>query len=213
MISRMKLKTNREAKSNHTNRVVRKNSRSRLLLAVVAVCLFIAGVYMLVTAVSPSIIVKRTSISAVKLDASKDQVIIPQLGIQEGIYAGGVEVLENGAWHRYPKRGKPGVGNFILSGHRFVMGNTPGETVRKSPFYNLDKMKVGDTLYIDWRGRRYTYKVKKTYQVKPNEVSIEVASREHKLTLYTCTLSGSADGRLVIEAELVPAPATSPAGA
>jgi sortase A len=175
--------------------------------------MFVVGAYMLITAVTPSIVIKRTKITAIKLDKKKDQVIIPQLGIQEGIYEGGPEVLENGTWHRYPERGKPGVGNFILSGHRFVMGNTPGETLRKSPFYNLGKIKVGDPLYVDWRGRRFSYKVTKTYQVKPNEVSIEAPSKKHKLTLYTCTLSGSADGRLVIEAELVPIPTTSAAGA
>ncbi len=207
-------KTVSENKGNQARRAVNKKGWQRILLAIVAICLFIAGAYMLITAVSPSIVVRRTKISAIKLDKKKDQVIIPQLGIQEGIYQGGPEVLENGTWHRYPERGKPGVGNFILSGHRFIMGNTPGETLRKSPFYNLGKMKVGDPLYIDWRGRRYTYKVTKTYQVKPNEVSIEAPSKKHKLTLYTCTLSGSADGRLVIEAELatVPPP-TSAVGA
>lgn len=207
-------KTVSETKGNQARRAVNKKGWQRILLAIVAICLFIAGAYMLITAVAPSIVVRPTKIAAIKLDKKKDQVIIPQLGIQEGIYQGGPEVLENGTWHRYPERGKPGVGNFILSGHRFIMGNTPGETLRKSPFYNLGKMKVGDPLYIDWRGRRYTYKITKTYQVKPNEVSIEAPSKKHKLTLYTCTLSGSADGRLVIEAELasVPPP-TSAAGA
>lgn len=213
MMDKMK-KTLPETKASQARRAVNKKGWQRILLAIVAICLFIAGAYMLITAVAPSIVVRRTKISAIKLDKKKDQVIIPQLGIQEGIYQGGPEVLENGTWHRYPERGKPGVGNFILSGHRFIMGNTPGETLRKSPFYNLGKMKVGDPLYIDWRGRRYTYKVTKTYQVKPNEVSIEAPSKKHKLTLYTCTLSGSADGRLVIEAELatVPPP-TSAVGA
>lgn len=212
MINRMK-KTAHNAKVGQPKRPSHKRDWKRVVLAVVAACLFAAGAYMLITAVSPSIVIKRTEITTVKVDKKRDQVIIPQLGIQEGVYEGGPEVLENGTWHRYPERGKPGVGNFILSGHRFVMGNTPGETLRKSPFYNLGKMKVGDPLYIDWRGRRFVYKVKKTYQVKPNEVSIEAASKQHKLTLYTCTLSGSADGRLVIEAELVPKPpTTSPAG-
>ena len=206
-------KTVHEAKVGQKSSASKKRSWKQAIWAFVAACLFVAGAYILITTVSPSIVIKRTEITTVKVDKKKDQVIIPQLGIQEGIYEGGPEVLENGTWHRYPDRGKPGVGNFILSGHRFVMGNTPGETLRKSPFYNLGKMKVGDPIYVDWRGRRFTYKVAKTYQVKPNEVSIEAASKQHKLTLYTCTLSGSADGRLVIEAELVPAPTTTPAGA
>lgn len=204
-------KTINDAKAGQSKRPSPKINWKRVVLAVVAAGSFVVGAYMLITAVTPSIVIKRTKITAIKLDKKKDQVIIPQLGIQEGIYEGGAEVLENGTWHRYPERGKPGVGNFILSGHRFVMGNTPGETLRKSPFYNLGKMKVGDPVYVDWRGRRFAYKVTKTYRVKPNEVSIEAPSKKHKLTLYTCTLSGSADGRLVIEAELLPTPRTTSA--
>ena len=171
---------------------------------VVAICLAIAGLYIALTATAPALVVRKIEASKVKLSKENDQIVIPLLGIKEGIFIGGVGALEKGAWHRYPERGKPGSGNFILAAHRFVMGRWPGETVRKSPFYNLGKAKVGDSLFVDWHGRRFTYKVTRTYQVKPNDIKVEAPSRAHKLTLYTCSLSGSADGRLVIEAELVP---------
>lgn len=178
-----------------------------------AVALAVVGIYIALTAAAPALVPRKVDVVKVKLSKQVDQVVIPSLGIQEGIYTGGVEVLEKGAWHRYPERGKPGSGNFILAAHRFVMGRWPGETVRKSPFYSLGKIKVGESLFVDWHGRRFSYKVTKVYQVKPNDANVEAPSVKHKLTLYTCTLNGSADGRLVIEAELVASPSPSLSGA
>lgn len=177
---------------------------SLAMTLVVAFGFAIAGVYIAWTATAPALVSRRIDASKVKLSSENDQLVIPSLGIQEGIFTGGVEALEKGAWHRFPERGKPGSGNFILAAHRFVMGRWPDETVRKSPFYSLGKIKVGDSILTDWHGRRFGYKVTKIYKVKPNDSEVEAPSIKHKLTLYTCTLNGSADGRLVIEAELVP---------
>ncbi len=175
-----------------------------ILLFLVSLVLCIVGAYILIIAVTPAIVSRKLSIATIEVKPKVDQIIIPQIGVQEGIYTGGVEALEKGVWHRYPERGKPGSGNFILSAHRFVMGRWPGETLRKSPFYNIGKLKIGDTLFVDWHGRRFTYKVAKIYKVKPNDTNVEAPSTKHKLTLYSCTLSGSTDGRLVIEATLLP---------
>lgn len=51
-----------------------------------------------------------------------------------------------------------------------------------------------------WNSKPHTYKVSRTHEVKPNQVEIEDPTEDDKLTLYTCTLGGSYDGRLVIEA-------------
>ncbi len=67
--------------------------------------------------------------------------------------------------------------------------------------YDLDKMKLGDKIIVDWHKKRYAYKVTKIYSVKPNAVEIEERSDYRKMTLYTCTLAGSTDGRIVIEAK------------
>jgi len=114
--------------------------------------------------------------------------------------------LESGAWHRFPERGNPEIGgNFILSAHRFELGWSPQQTRQKSPFYNINRINQGDTIYIDFKAKRYTYEVKRRYQVSPDALSIEAPSTEAKLTLYSysCTLKGSQDGRDVIEAVIV----------
>ncbi len=191
-----------------------KNEKHRALVGSLALAAILAGagVYILLTTAAPVIFVKRKiNIATVPVVKKEKRLIIPQQGINELISSEGVGALEKGVWQRYPERGKPGAGNFILAAHRFVMGRWPGETIRKSPFYHVDGVKVGDTLYVDWNGRRFSYQVTKTYKVKPNAFEVEAPSKQHKLTLYTCTLNGSADGRLVIEAVLQPAPVAVPA--
>ena len=129
---------------------------------------------------------------------------IPRLQLNLPYAAGDESVLNDAVWHRYPERGDPEKGgNFILAGHRFVMGLTPGETRRKSPFYAINTVKVGDYLYVDFNGRRYQYEVTRHYEVKPTQVDIEAESVQPKMTLYTCTFGGETDGRDVLEAKLV----------
>jgi sortase A len=134
-------------------------------------------------------------------ETGEKQVIIPKIAVNTPIFEGGAEVLDKGIWHWLPNLGSPlKGGNFILTGHRYVLSRTSGQTKDKSFFYNLDKLNEGDTVYIDWQHKRYEYKVRRIYAVKPTALEIESPSREPKLTIYTCTLGGSADGRVVIEA-------------
>jgi hypothetical protein len=52
----------------------------------------------------------------------------------------------------------------LLSSRRLSVGLTPAETIKKSPLYNLHKIKVGDTIYVDNTGRRAVYQVEKVEQ-------------------------------------------------
>ena len=111
--------------------------------------------------------------------------------------------MESGAWWRMPENGNPkDGGNFVLSAHRFIMGLTPEQTWRKSPFYSIDRLDVGDEIIIDYDGQRYTYQISQKYAVTPTAVEIESRTDEPQLTLYSCTLGGASDGREVIIAKL-----------
>ena len=104
-----------------------------------------------------------------------------------------------GAWWRSPSSGNPkDGGNFVLSGHRFVMGWTPGETMKRSPFYNINKLEKGDVITIDYEGQRYTYTIDEKKSVPPTAVEIEAPTDDSRLTLYSCGLGGSEDKREVI---------------
>ena len=96
--------------------------------------------------------------------------------------------MEHGAWWRKPENGNPkDGGNFVLSAHRFIMGLTPQQTLRKSPFYNIDKLTVGDEIIIDYNGVRYNYVISEKQSVKPDAVEIEQRTDQPQLTLYSCT--------------------------
>lgn len=168
-----------------------------------AIILLVGGLYLLVMSQKPTLLVPdlRPTVIEAPEEVKDKQVIIPKIGVNVEIKEGDQSVLKTGAWHRFPERGDPEKGgNFIVSGHRFVMGYTPKATKEQSFFYNIDKLAIGDTILIDWQKQRYTYKITKVYSVKPNQVEIENPSKEAKLTLYTCTLNGSNDGRVVLEA-------------
>lgn len=133
----------------------------------------------------------------------KNRIIIPKISADYRIFTGEDWALNLGVWHRFPDRGDPERGgNFILSAHRFKLDWTPQKTRALSPFYHIDKLTVGDEIIIDFKGKRYTYKVTKIHQVAPTQVEIEAPTDEARMTLYSCTLKGAADGRLVVEATL-----------
>lgn len=179
-----------------------KRKKWPLLLAVV---MFGAGAYLLVLLQSPEIVPQAAASPAeeeVLIGKQENFIKIERLNLLVPFYTGDSELtLEKGAWHRFPERGDPEQGgNFILSAHRFRLGMTPNETKERSPFYHLDKLQEKDVVDIYYKGKWYSYQVNKMYSVTPNAVEIEAPSENPKLTIYSCTLAGSADGRVVVEA-------------
>lgn len=176
------------------------------IIVVTSLALLAAGGYLLLLSLAPSLSIFQPSepmnvsaLEAPKVDTNR--IIIPNISVDIPYGTDGQAALDRGAWWRYPERGNPEIGgNFIIAAHRFSIQTTPQETVKKSPFYNLDKLAVDDPIIIDYNGKRYGYKVSKTYTVTPTQTEIEAASEQPKLTLYSCTLEGSNDGRIVFEA-------------
>lgn len=188
----------------HGKRLKKRNYRK--LGLVLAVVLIASGAYLLYLLQSPS--TKPLSTEAQKAfipeEIADKRIIIPKIAAKADIYEGDYTVLDKGAWHRLPELGDPEAGgNFIVSGHRYVLSATPARTKEQSYFYNIDKLGVGDQIFVDWHHKRHKYEITKIYQVKPNDLSVESPSSDNKLTLYTCTLGGSLDGRVVVEAKPV----------
>lgn len=180
---------------------------SAVLLSVAVVAL-VAGLYLLTLVLSPVvaplIVQKPINISKLPAPVVKDnRIIIPKIGINIH-YAPGAAALDAGAQWRYPDRGNPETGgNFIIAAHRLSIQPTPRSTVIKSPFYNIDKLAIGDKIFIDYLGARYAYNINKIFNVTPNQIQIEAPSDTPKLTLYSCDLTGSATGRVVITGTLL----------
>ena len=187
-----------------------KPSATRIVTILVAAIMILAGLYTLAVALTPAIIaptINPTSNKTVKQLQSKaaiteNRLYIPKIDVNLPYATGSETVMEKGAWWRRPDNGNPADGgNFVLSAHRFIMGLTPQQTLRKSPFYNIDRLKTGDELVVDYDGKRYTYEISKIFSVTPDAIEIENRTNEPQLTLYSCTLGGSADGREVIVAK------------
>lgn len=70
-------------------------------------------------------------------------------------------------------------GNFILAAH--------SGTAAISYFKNLEKVKVGDFVYVTYRGKKYTYQIDHQYRVpKTGELNIYRDRSKRTITLITC---------------------------
>ena len=112
---------------------------------------------------------------------------------------------------------KPGqIGNTPIAGHSSNDIIDAGNY--KFIFARLDALTNGDTIYLNYEGKRYVYTVTKKEVVKPSEVGKLVYETDKPiLTLITCTPLGTSLNRLLVTAEQVspspsdaqPAPSTT----
>lgn len=147
------------------------------------------------------------------------KLIIPKINVDVPVeydttpdYNAQMKAMENGvAWFGIPgANSKPGqVGNTVLSGHSsndIIDGGN-----YKFIFARLDHMQKGDTIYINYKSKRYTYTVTKKEVVQPTDVQALVYKTDKPiLTLITCTPLGTSLNRLLVTAEQV---SPSPDGA
>ncbi len=120
--------------------------------------------------------------------------------------------LRDGIVH-YPYPGAdslPGqVGNSVFLGHTSNDVFDPGNY--KFVFVLMERLQVGDTIYVNYQGTRYTYLINKKEVVNPNEINKLVVKTDKPLiTLVGCVPVGTANQRLLIFAEQV---SPDPAGA
>lgn len=193
----------------HTGLERKKKKTAPLLLGA---SFLLLGTYVLATSLAPVLpdwsadsqtTAKKLAVTQPIVD--QNRLYIPQINVDIAV----VEIsgdenaaLDKGAIHRSPSSGNPAEGgNYVLAAHRFTMGATPQQTRSKSPFYHIDQVTAGDQLYVDYNGTRYAYKVSQKRIVAATEINIEERTALPQLTIYSCTLSGSRDGREVIIAE------------
>lgn len=187
-----------------------QRNRRRPIILFLSLCVAMAtGIYMLFVILSPTLrssLIQSDNNSTTHALSDKNstpkqaRLYIPKIDVNVP-FAANEAALYKGAWWRKPANGNPADGgNFVLAAHRFVMSFTPGETVKRSPFYAIDKLQKNDEIYVDYKGKRYGYMVTKKMRVQPNAVYIEQRTEQPQLTLYSCTLAGQNDGREVIVA-------------
>jgi len=71
-------------------------------------------------------------------------------------------------------------------------------------FAQLEKLNIGDTIYANYKSKRYTYTVTKKEVVTPNDVNkLVYGTAKPVLTLLTCTPLGTSINRLLVTAEQI----------
>ncbi len=120
---------------------------------------------------------------------------IPRLGIEYPVLSDTsdelLKISLNKLWGPDPNE----VGNYVIAGHNYRGGKMFGK---------LPTIKIGDTFEVtDLKGRTITYKVYKTYQVDPSDVSCtsQLTDGKKEVTLITCTSDGKQ--RFIVKAEQI----------
>lgn len=94
------------------------------------------------------------------------------------------------------------IGNTVISGHSSNDLFDPGDY--KFIFAQLEKMKKGDSIYVNYESKRYTYTITKMEVVLPSQVNkLTYPTDQPVLTLITCTPLGTAQKRLLVTAQQV----------
>lgn len=99
---------------------------------------------------------------------------------------------------RYPDSGHLGKGNMLLFGH-----SSNWEVVKNKAYRSLngiEKLKQGDSVYIDSDNYRYVYKVDNVKLAKADEVLVDFSRKANMVTLSTCNTFGAKQDRYVAEA-------------
>ncbi len=131
----------------------------------------------------------RLRIPRIDLDRLVQQGVAGRAGLDPD---GDRSLLRNGPVH-YAITPLPGAGEpFAVAGHRTTYG---------APFYELDKLRRGDPIYMETPYGKFRYAVAKTTTVDPTDISV-LSDRGYGLVLTTCTPPYSAAHRLIVWATL-----------
>lgn len=106
----------------------------------------------------------------------------------------GTSDLKRGpGWIDYTSYPGP-TGNTGISGHRTTYG---------APFRKLDRMRPGDIIRLYSPYRRYTYRVRRKFSVRPNRVDVVGSTPTPTLTMTACDPPYSARLRLIVQSDLI----------
>jgi len=132
------------------------------------------------------------------LENLNTKITINSIEVEGKVYEGiDSKTMDKGFWH-FPISRLPGQkGNMVVIGHRYA--KLPPN---KDTFFNLDKVKVGDSIEVIQNNNQFTYIVTDTKIVEKNDVSILQDYSDYRITLVTCTPLWTANQRLVIVAKL-----------
>lgn len=135
------------------------------------------------------------------------KIIIPKIGVEAPVVYDEPRVdersyqaaLERGVV-RLGNTASPGtLGNIVIGGHSSNNVFNPGKY--KYVFVNLKRLEVGDIFYLNFEGKRYTYKVTVANKIiTPAETGVLAQTTTPTVTLFTCDPPGTNVNRLIVQA-------------
>ena len=155
--------------------------------------------------------------------SAETKIIIPKINVDAPVVYGAApdvqsqrKAMEKGVAHFAVSGASalPGqAGNVVLAGHSSNDAFAAGGY--KFIFAQNEKLQKDDVIYLNYEGKRYTYKITGSEVVKPNEVTkIQTGTQKPMLTLVSCVPVGTADKRLLVYADQIsPDPNTASAAA
>lgn len=94
------------------------------------------------------------------------------------------------------------IGNLVISGHS--AGDIYSSNPYKFIFSGLERLNVGDLIYVNYESVRYTYQMTGSQVVEPTDIAALIYTTDKPiLTLITCTPLGTSRYRLLISAEQI----------
>lgn len=132
------------------------------------------------------------------LEELNSKLYINSINVEGNIFQGAdSRTMDKGFWH-FPTSVYPGQqGNSVIISHRYL--HIPPA---KDTFYNLDKVRKGDSIVIEQGDSSYTYIVSEVKVVEKNDVSVLQDSLDHQITLITCTPLWTSKQRLAVIGKL-----------
>ena len=109
--------------------------------------------------------------------------------------AGTVDLRYGAGW--MPLSAEPGQsGNCVIFGHRMKRYG--------SLFNRLGEVQIGDRVYLDHKGERFTYVIDQVLTIYPSELSFYMQNEgdPSRITLITCTPIGVGSHRLILTGHL-----------
>ncbi|MEX2659728.1 MAG: class E sortase [Acidimicrobiales bacterium] len=127
---------------------------------------------------------------------------IPSIRLAHDTYEGiDLPTIDHGPSH-WPGTALPGNrGNTVFPGHR---------TTHSRPFWDIDRIRVGDEVIFSNASGRYTYRATKTFVVDDEDTYIVNQTENATFTIFACHPKGSARQRYVVQGELVASEGTPP---
>ncbi|NTU69359.1 sortase [bacterium] len=137
-----------------------------------------------------------------------NKIVIPKIGVDAPIIeaisveeADIIKALESGVGH-YPNTALPGeVGNIFLTGHSSNYSWAKGSY--NFVFSILNKMSVGDKIYIYYDKYLYTYDVFEVTLVSPKDTSVLNQGSDSIVSVMTCDPPGTTWKRRIVKARQV----------